>query len=504
MKICETVMTTTLASLRAARDAASAPARGGRIGLVELRLDGLAPGELDVAGALADRRLPVIVTCRPTWEGGEFAGSEAERLKVLADAARLGAEHIDIEMDAETRTPGIVAELASQQRGKTRFVVSHHRFAPGVPKDLAARARVMRACADALGEGSVTKIAIMAERPRDCATLRQVLFGDGIPIDAIAIAMGPAGVLSRLLPAKFSSAWTYAGSAAPGQISVDTLLARYRVGEQTAATRVFGIAGSPLAHSASPAMHAAAFAAAGIDAVFVPVETSDAAELLEIAHALDFEGLSITAPLKSKLVGRVHVHVDMHSRAIGAINTLRRRPHTTDGHDGWDGRNFDAPAFRGPLEAQGMDLSGRRVVVIGAGGAARAAVRELIPMGAVVEIAARDAAKGGALADELGASTTSWPPAGQAALVVNATPVGTSPHVERSPIAAGAMRAEVVYDLVYNPAMTTFLADARAAGARTIGGLEMLVAQAGRQFEWWTGTEIEPGVFMRAAQEFIQ
>ncbi len=498
MKICETVMTKTLAGLRAARDAASAPARGGRIGLVELRLDGLAPGELDVAGALADRRLPVIVTCRPIWEGGEFTGTEAERLKVLSDAASLGAEYIDIEMDAETRTPGVVAALAARQRGQTRFVVSHHRFTPGVPKDLGARARVMRACADALGEGSVTKIAIMAERPRDCATLRSVLFSDGMPADAIAIAMGPAGALSRLLPAKFSSAWTYAGSAAPGQLSVDTLLSRYRVAESTAATRVFGIAGSPLGHSASPSMHAAAFAAAGIDAVFVPVETADDAELLEIAHALDFEGLSITAPLKSKLVGRVHVHVDAGGRAIGAINTLRRRS------DGWDGRNFDAPAFGAPLEAQGLDLAGRRVVVIGAGGAARAAVRELRAMGAVVEIAARDASKGAALAEELGAATTSWPPTGAAALVVNATPVGTAPNVERTPITSGAVRADVAYDLVYNPAMTTFLADARAAGAQTIGGLEMLVAQAGRQFEWWTGTAVESDVFMRAAQEFIQ
>lgn len=498
MRICETVMTKTLADLRAARDGASAPARGGRIALVELRLDGLAPGELDVAGALADRRLPVIVTCRPVWEGGGFAGSESERLRILREAARLGAEYVDIEMDAETRTPGAVTSLAAGHT-RTKFIVSHHRFTPGVPKDLAARVRVMRACADALGDGNITKMAIMAERPRDCATLRRLLYDIDVPAHSIAIAMGAAGALTRLLPAKFSSAWTYAGSAAPGQVPVDELLTRFRVAEATASTRTFGIAGAPLGHSASPAMHAAGFAAAGIDAVFVPVETADAAELLEIADALGFEGLSVTAPLKSKLVGRAHVHVDANGRAIGAINTLRRRA-----EGGWDGRNFDAAAFREPLSSLKIDVHGRRAIVIGAGGAARAAVRELLAMGAAVEVAARDAARGAALAEELGAAAACFPPSGQAALTVNATPVGTSPNVGASPIASGAVTTDVAYDLVYNPADTQFLKDARAHGARTIGGLEMLVAQAGRQFEWWTGAEVDPTVFMRAAQEFIR
>jgi 3-dehydroquinate dehydratase/shikimate dehydrogenase len=496
VEICQTVMTPTLAALRAARDAASAPHYAGRIGLVELRLDGLAPGELDVAGALEGRRLSVIVTCRPKWEGGLFAGSEEERLKVLREAARLGAEFVDIEMDAESHTPGVVAALAG---GTTRLVLSHHRFVPGVPRDLADRLRVMRACGEALQPGSVLKIAITADRPRDCATLRRVMYPEGMVPDSIAIAMGPAGALTRLLPEKFCSAWTYAGSAAPGQMSVDDLIAQFRVSESTSATRVFGIGGSPLGHSASPAMHRAAFAAAGVDAVFVPIETAEAAELLDVADALDVEGLSITAPLKSAVAGRPHVHPDEAARAIGAINTLRRRP---DG--GWDALNFDASAFRAPLDHAGVNLNGRRVVVLGAGGAARAAVRELLAMGARVEIAARNAARGAALAEALGAETTTWPPTGDAALVVNATPVGTAPDVARTPIAAGSVTTALAYDLVYNPDDTQFLKDARAHGARTIGGLDMLVAQAARQNAWWTGARVESDVFRRAAQEFIR
>lgn len=499
MKICETVMTSTLAALRAGRDAASAQARQGRIGLVELRLDGLMPGELDVAGALEGRTLPVVVTCRPTWEGGAFNGSEAERLRMLRTAAELGAEFVDIEMDTETRTPGAVASLAAVRHGATRLVLSHHHHTPGVPKDLASRVRVMRATGEALGAGSITKIAITADRPRDCAALRRTVYGDGMPAGSMAIAMGPAGILSRLLPAKFSNEWTYALTPAPGQLSLDDLITRFGIARATASTRVFGIAGAPLAHSASPAMHMAAFASAGIDAVFVPVETADGAELLELAEALDFEGLAITAPLKSRVFGRPHVHVDEAARAIGAINTLRRRP-----EGGWDGRNFDAPAFRGPLDAEMIDVAGQRAVVLGAGGAARAAVRQLIAMGAAVEISARDVMKAGALADESGAVVTAWPPKGHAALVVNATPVGTAPRVTETPMPAGSLQAVAAYDLVYNPEDTQFLKDARATGARTIGGLAMLVAQAGRQFEWWTDTRVDADVFMRAAREFIR
>jgi shikimate dehydrogenase/3-dehydroquinate dehydratase type I len=497
MVICETVMTRTLSELRAAREAAAA--RGGRVGMVELRLDGLAPDELDVAGALADRTLPVVVTCRASWEGGQFTGSEEARQQVLADAARLGAEFVDVEMEAEQRTPGMMLRLAGIGRGQTRIVVSQHTFTPGIDRRLADRVRVMRATADALGRGSVTKVAVMADRPRDCAALIRAVYPDGLVPNTVAIAMGPAGLVSRMVPARFNTAWTFAGAAAPGQIGVDELIARYRVDDATAATRVFGIGGLPLGHSASPAMHRAAFAAAGIDAVFVPVETADAAELLDLGEAIGFEGFAITAPLKTKVAASSQVHVDSHARALGAINTLRRRP-----EGGWDGRNFDAAAFRAPLEGDGVVLHGRRAVVRGAGGAARAAVEELRSLGAVVEIAARDRAKGEALAATLGVATSEFPPSGTAAVVVNATPVGTAPRVNESPVPAGVVSAELAYDLVYNPEDTTFLKDARRNGARTIGGLEMLVQQAARQCEWWTGARVDLDVFRRAAQEFIR
>jgi 3-dehydroquinate dehydratase/shikimate dehydrogenase len=482
MRICQTIAVSTLKALRAERDAVRP---GGPVSLVELRLDHLEPAELDVAGALDGRTVPAIVTCRPVRQGGKFAGPEEARLRVLREAARLGAEFVDVEFDAALTLTG------------TRAVISDHDFTPGIRPDLSDRVRAMRAraCASSSAGDAIVKVAVTADRPADCATLRRILFGGGDAVPGtIGIAMGAPGALSRMLPAKFSGEWMYAGAAAPGQFSVDDMAQRFRAHEVTAATRVFGIAGHPLSHSASPAMHNAAFKYAGIDAVFVPVETPDAEELRELSESLDLEGLAITAPLKSAVT--TFASADAVSRSIGAVNTLKR----TGGI--WEARNFDAPAFIEPLKETLRDLRGLRVIVLGAGGAARSAVSELTAAGCHVEISARDLAKAQALADAFGARVTNFPPAGSTAVIVNATSAGTNSSA--SPIPPSAVSADIAYDLVYNPENTQFLNDARAAGARTIGGLAMLVAQARRQFEWWTGVTVPAEVFEQAAREFIR
>lgn len=482
MKICQTIAVSTLKALRAERDAVRPL---GPVSMVELRLDHLQPDELDVAGALEGRTVPAIVTCRPVRQGGKFDGPEETRLRLLREAARLGAEFVDVEFDAALTLSG------------TRTVLSHHDFTPGIMPELADRVRAMRARASAMSSNSdvIVKIAVTAAQPRDCVALRRILFDDGLATTGtIGIAMGDAGALSRMLPAKFSGEWTYAGAAAPGQFTVNDMVARFRAHEATAATRVFGIAGAPLSHSASPSMHNAAFRHAGIDAVFVPVETPHVDELRELAESLGIEGLAVTAPLKSAVVSLAEV--DAESCSIGAINTLKRVA------GGWEGRNFDAPSFSEPLKAFLRAARGLRVIVLGAGGAARAAVNELIAAGCHVDVSARDAAKAAALAEAFGATVAAFPPSGRASLIVNATSAGTKGSA--SPIPAGAVQSEIAYDLVYNPEHTAFLADARRDGAETIGGLAMLVAQARRQCEWWTGVSVPREIFEQAAREFIR
>ena len=471
--ICETVAADNMRDLRRLRDASVAD-------MVELRLDGVA--DVDVTGALQDRTRPVVVTCRASWEGGRFDGSEDARIRILADAIRGGAEFVDVEWRANRST--LPAPAA------TRLVISHHEFS-GVPHDVESRVQSMRA----ESPHGIVKISCGIESVRDLVRLRAIASHD--TGDHVVVGMGFAGVLSRVCPAAFGSRWTYCGTAAPGQTSFDDLLSVYRVREQTAHTRVFALTGKPLAHSASPAMHNAAFAALGIDAVYAPIETDDAAAVIEVADAFGIDGVSVTAPLK-RAWAPLGVQIDERGAAIGAVNTLSR----LDG--AWTAANFDVDGFLAPLRERGVALNAQRVVVLGAGGAARAAVWALTREAARVEICARRPAEAAALARSLGAAVGEWPPADGWDLLVNATPVGTWPAVEAAPIPRATVKGGVVYDLVYHPRQTRLLTWAREAGAATIEGLDMLVAQAALQFQHWTGRLAPREVMRDAAERFLE
>ena len=479
-RICQTVTAATMAELRRKRDAVR------DADLVELRLDGVA--DVDVAGALADRRLPVVVTCRAAWEGGRFDGAEETRLALLARAVDLGAEFVDVEWRAEERRNAAIANRAGiAPRSQTRLILSHHDFS-GCPDDLASRADAMRRAAPA----AIVKVAVTVSSLADVVRLRR----DTDVGDRLVIGMGTPGEVTRICPWLFGAEWTFAGDAAPGQISAAVLNRRYRVRDGSSSTRLYAITGAPLAHSASPAMHNAAFGALGIDAVYVPMATADAREFLACAEALGVNGASVTAPLKTAWAS-CGVQLDEVARSAGAANTLSRS------HEGWEATNFDLAGFLAPLAECLVTLHDADCVVLGAGGAARAAALALKSIGARVRISARRPERATALAAELGVSSTPWPPAPGWDLLVNATPAGTWPNDE-SPIARERLQGSRVYDLVYHPRDTRLLRWARELGIPAIEGLEMLVAQARRQFERWTGVEAPTEVMQTAAETFLE
>lgn len=480
--ICATVTGTTTDELRARRDAQ------GDADLVELRLDSVA--RPDVAGALAGRGKPVVATCRPTREGGGFRGSEDERRAILLEAARRGAEYVDVEHCAP-----FADELIRLRRGQG-VVVSFHAF-DGLQADLETRYRAMRATG-----AEVVKVAVAVASlkealhvmsigtPRDRAPGRDAP-GDG---RRVLVAMGPAGVASRLLAGRYGSCWTYAGDGvAPGQIDLARMRDQFRAGRVTRRTAVYGVVGAPIGHSISPAMHNAGFRAAGIDAIYLPLEASSADDFAAFAREIGLAGASVTAPFKETVAERVSVADDV-SAAVGAVNTLRFE----DGR--WIGRNTDVAGFLAPLRRR-MGLAGARAAVLGAGGAARAAAYALQREGAVVTVCARRPERAAAVAHGLGVAAAPLPPArGSWDLLVNTTPVGTFPDGESSPLPEGPFDGELVYDLVYNPLTTRLMADAASAGCETVGGLEMLVAQAEAQFAWWTGKPPPEGLFREAAE----
>lgn len=470
--LCATVTAATMEELRARRDAVKGA------DLVELRLDGIRTP--DVAGALKDRQLPVIVTCRASWEGGQFRGSEEERQRLLEQALDQGADWVDLEWQ------GGFGDLIARRNGRN-VVLSFHDF-DGTPPDLEARYDAMRTSG-----AEVVKLAVTTHTGDDLRRLRRLGSGEGL---SVLIGMGQTGVPSRVLPGRFGSAWTYAGEGvAPGQMSVRRLLERFRFRRISDRTAVYGVAGSPVGHSLSPAMHNAGLADQGLDAVYLPFQAADAKDLFRLAEDLSVRGLSVTAPFKEEVLA-LSDEIDPLATQVGAVNTLRRVG------DHWEARNTDVAGFLAPLARRGA-LEGTRATVLGAGGAARGVAVALVSRGARVSVCARRADRAREIATLVGGEAAGFPPEpGSWDLLVNTTPIGTAPKIDESPVPASCLvGGGLVYDLIYNPDPTKLMRDAAATGCETIGGLDMLVAQALDQFAWWFGVRPPADLFHAAAKQ---
>lgn len=271
--------------------------------------------------------------------------------------------------------------------------------------------------------------------------------------------------------------------------------------------RQVGLLGWPVAHSVSPAMQNAAFRALGLPWRYelLPTRPGELAAVVAGLEGQGFRGANVSVPHKQAVVPFLDV-VDEEGRAIGAVNTLVRR----DG--GWLGTNTDAAGFLAALRGTGFEPAGRRALVLGAGGAARAVAYALGQVGCAAVVHNRTAERARRLVAELAPVAGSGAAAARVAtslaaleldgvdLLVNATPVGQWPETEASPWPEALPLPShwTVFDLVYRPAETRLLARARAAGARGIGGLEMLVQQGALSFRLWTGRDA-PLEVMRAA-----
>lgn len=257
------------------------------------------------------------------------------------------------------------------------------------------------------------------------------------------------------------------------------------------AANFVGVLGWPLEHTLSPVIHSAAFRQMSLDWIYLswPVEPEDLGDAIAGLRALGALGANVTMPHKETVMGFLD-EMSGDARTVGAVNTIQRIGRRFVGH------NTDVDGFRHFLEGDaGIDASGMRVLVLGAGGAARAVVRALDGLGvAELAVASRDVDKGSRLV-ELAArahgSAVDWEKATTTAadydLVVNATPVGTGsgdplPNVEWH-------SGQIVVDLVYDPPSTSLVERARAGGAHAWGGIGMLVHQAAASFQIWTGQD---------------
>ena len=468
--LCVTATGPTMEDLRRNRDAASSA------DLVELRLDLV--DRPDVAGALEGRRTPVIVTCRAHWEGGRFSGSEEERRRILDSAIAQGAEYVDVEAAAG------FAEDVIASRGGRGVIVSSHVFGDP-PADLVDRYNALRATG-----AEVAKLAIQVSTLKETLPLFDLAAKN--TTGHVLIAMGNQGLPTRVLAARLRNRWTYVGDGiAPGQLPASRFIRDFRFRRIAADAALYAVVGNPVIHSRSPVMHNAGFAALGLKAVYLPLEARDVGDFVAFAREMRLAGVSITAPFKIGLMPHVDV-IDPLAKQVGAINTITVR------NGRWLGANTDVEGFLAPLVRR-ISLEGSRVSVIGAGGAARAVAVALASRRAKVTICARKTDEARVIADLVGGSAGDFPPRPSSwDVLVNATPVG-SEKTPGTPMGNVPLDGAIVFDLVYAPADTELLRSARAAGCQTIGGVEMLIAQAERQFELWTGQRPPAGLFEAAA-----
>jgi 3-dehydroquinate dehydratase/shikimate dehydrogenase len=472
----------------------------------EVRLDLLSEltPETDLSPMFAHAPRPVIATCRAPWEGGNWRGSETERADLLQLAIAAGAAWVDVELTSEIE---LVRDL-----DETRLILSVHQFDGPTPEaeTLLALAR------EAESRGAdVFKAAFRANRLSDALLVREVC--ERAPIPSVVIAMGEAGLPSRIAYRALGCEWTYgllSGSApiAPGQIDVRTLRRRYRAHAHHSDTRLFGIAGRPIAHSRGLRYHNALFRAdPELDALYLPLPTDDPGDLLRLARRLPLAGVSVTSPLKEVIAADLDDLTEA-ATATGSVNTIT---HDTDAGR-LRGDNTDLPGAFDPLDAAlgGPDAMRRRpALVLGAGGAARTVVTGLLQRGAYVFVLNRTHETAQTLAvelrahgDESGGSVRAIRSLADVpapvALIVNATTVGMTPHESLAPLDFAAaqdlglrLTADLlVYDLIYAPAPTRFLAEASRLGHRTLDGRAMYERQAALQFDAWHTADGIPAV----------
>jgi len=476
--------------------------------IVEIRADYLHEPSAAAAVAIMESAqragLKTIMTARDVRQGGSQEIDETRRLEILIEAAKAGVDFVDCEFINYTHRhfrDNINSALAGS---KCRLIISHHDFnKPFADID------VLYAEAIAMNADAIPKLIYTARHVNECFAAFDLLHKkEG---ELICFAMGKAAMISRIIAKKLGAFLSFASlnaesATAPGQLTIEQLKTIYRwdaIGNQTS---LYGVIGSPVAQSKGPLIHNACFAHSGLDSLYLPILLEgDWVEFKTFMDSclerewLGFKGFSVTIPHKENAMEYVHQtggFVDSRAIEIGAANTLtlalgRASAFNTD----YDGALDAIVSGVGDKNK----LNQMQAAVIGAGGVARAVIAALTNAGAKVTIFNRTVEKSRHLARTFNCHyepIENLAAVSDAKLLVNCTSLGMYPDAESTPVPAQLLRAGmVVFDTVYNPRQTRLLKEAQAAGAKTVDGVEMFLAQARRQFEHFTGRETDCNIY---------
>ena len=495
---------------QAKRDIARAVEAGADI--VELRLDELGDAT-PVRQAIGDYTIPFILTCRPTWEGGSSELTDEERVRLLAEVAPSDPSvRVDLELKSIKKTG--LAGIAND------VIISAHDF-KGRPEKLSNLLLELDA-----SPGSISKIVWMARSIRDNLEAFEVLQHRSKP--TIALCMGEAGLISRVLAKKFGGFLTFASlgasdATAPGQVSIADMKRLYRWDAIKPSTKVYGVVAQPVMHSMSPAIHNAGFEAVGHDGVYLPLLVNEGYESFKafmesFVHfdGLDLSGLSVTLPHKENALRYLQekgAEVEELAATIGTVNTVIID--RADGQPRLRGMNTDYAAIldsiTDKLSITREQLRDYRVAVIGAGGTGRTAVAALAHYGATVVVYNRTIERAEQLANEFDGRSGKVVAAridklcdSCCQIYINTTSVGMHPNTDTSPFGEhppALSDQHVAFDTIYNPIRTKFLQHAEQQGARTISGVEMFVRQAAGQFQAWTAKPAPVELFRQVVEQ---
>ena len=427
-------------------------------------------------------RATLIATCRRREAGGRYDGEMSFQIIDLQVPAMAGCGWVDLEIE----TAAHLSDLSCLTYF-ARVLISFHDFR-GTPKNLDAVLRQLKWVG-----GDAIKIATQCNSIAD--SLRVLKLAKGRR-NVVAVPMGEVGLPARVLALREGSALAYAAveeKTAPGQLTLDEMKNLYRADRLNRRTRVYGVIGDPIGHSLSPLMHNVAFQARRMNAVYLPFLVRDLRDFFAAIAPLGIAGFSVTLPHKERIL-RYLDDCDPLAARIGAVNTVVVR-----GGGQLYGYNTDYVGVLRAIE-QRVRLRGCRVLIYGAGGAARAVAFALAQGGAVVCICARRRKQAQALARAVGAEVVP-----RARLrreffdaIVNATPVGMYPRAGQSPLTTAELNCRVVMDLVYRPRKTRLLELAERRGMEAISGVEMFLAQGTAQWEIWTGVRAPEAAMRRA------
>jgi 3-dehydroquinate dehydratase/shikimate dehydrogenase len=466
---------------------------------VELRLDSLPKPLLAIPYLkqfLSEHRdVTAIATCRRKEHGGNFVGALTAELEVLEKAACAGCHLVDLEIESAEQAKH--AQIAKLREAGAALLISFHDF---------TRTRSLDQAADRIEKfkPDYVKVVSTARSLADNLAVLRLIEDRSLATHVVGIAMGEEGLLSRVLGPRAGAAFTFASmvdapETAPGQVTARTLHDLYRIEYLDHATRLFAVAGNPIGHSLSPLMHNTAFRREIVNAVMLPLKPRSLDDLLTIVRELPLAGVAVTMPFKEEVLPHL-ANMDPLTAKIGACNTLRT------GADGkLYGFNTDVAGVLRPLEKR-LKLKGARVAVLGAGGAARAAVFGLVAQGAEVFVVNRTHDKAVSLARQAKAKSLKHELFAKQKfdVLINSTPCGQKGMKQTLPIAENELNANLVFDMVYNPIETPLLKLAHSRGAAVISGLEMFVQQGARQFEIWTGKAAPENEMLRVVEHELR